>query len=114
MPSLLLRNARIVATMDGPEVRNGSVFVRDGWIEEVGPADGMAGEADEVVDLTDHVLLPGLVNTHHHLYQTLTRAAPGAQGLRSVRLAACPVSGLGADDTGPCPHRHHDRPGRSA
>lgn len=93
MPSLLLRNARIVATMDGPEVHNGSVLVRDGWIEEVGLADGMAGEADEVVDLTDHVLLPGLVNTHHHLYQTLTRAAPGAQdsGLFDWLRALYPV-----------------------
>jgi cytosine/adenosine deaminase-related metal-dependent hydrolase len=93
MPSLLLRNARIVVTMDGAEVHNGSVLVRDGWIEEVGPADGMAGEADEVVDLTDHVLLPGLVNTHHHLYQTLTRAAPGAQdsGLFDWLRALYPV-----------------------
>ena len=52
---------------------------RDGWIEKVAPTAELPSSADEVVDLTDHVVLPGLVNTHHHLYQTLTRVVPGAQ-----------------------------------
>jgi cytosine/adenosine deaminase-related metal-dependent hydrolase len=81
MTTLLLRNAHVVATMDGREIKNGSVYVRDGWIAEVGPAGDLPVEADEVVDLTDHALLPGLVNTHHHLYQTLTRVIPGAQNV---------------------------------
>ncbi len=93
MASLLLRNARVVATMDGREIDDGSVLVRDGWIEEVGSADEVAATADEVVDLTDHVLLPGLVNTHHHLYQTLTRSVPAAQdsGLFDWLRALYPV-----------------------
>ena len=80
MGSLLIRNARVIATMqDGREIEHGCLFARDGWIEVVGAEDEMPDGADEVVDLTGHVVLPGLINTHHHLYQTLTRAVPGAQ-----------------------------------
>jgi cytosine/adenosine deaminase-related metal-dependent hydrolase len=79
--------------MDGAEIENGSVFARNGWIEVVGPADAVDQPADEVVDLTDHVLIPGLVNTHHHLYQTMTRAVPAAQdaGLFDWLKALYPV-----------------------
>ncbi len=42
------------------------------------PAD-LPGQADEILDLAGHVVLPGMVNTHHHFYQTLTRAVPAAQ-----------------------------------
>lgn len=79
MGTLLVRNARVLVTMDGREIANGGLFVRDGWIENVGDSDDIPAIADEIVDLTDHLVLPGLVNTHHHLYQTLTRAFPGAQ-----------------------------------
>jgi cytosine/adenosine deaminase-related metal-dependent hydrolase len=79
MGSLLIRNAEVVVTMDGREIRGGGVFARDGWIENVGPTGDLPAVADEMVDLSGHVVLPGLVNTHHHLYQTLTRAFPGAQ-----------------------------------
>ncbi|MEX1037494.1 MAG: 8-oxoguanine deaminase [Acidimicrobiia bacterium] len=79
MGTLLLSNIHTLATMDGREIERASVFVRDGWIEQVGRSDEIPGEADQVVDLSDHIVLPGLVNTHHHLYQTLTRAVPGAQ-----------------------------------
>lgn len=79
MGTLLIRNATVVLTMDGDEIAGGGIFARDGWIESVGPSHDLPADADEVVDLTDHVVLPGLVNTHHHLYQTLTRAFPGAQ-----------------------------------
>ena len=44
-----------------------------------GPSADLPDTADEVIDLDGHVVLPGLVNTHHHLYQTLTRAVPAAQ-----------------------------------
>lgn len=79
MATLLLRHADVLATMDGREITDGALFARDGWIEEVGRTGELPATADEVVDLGGHVVLPGLVNTHHHLYQTLTRAVPGAQ-----------------------------------
>lgn len=76
-----MRNARVLVTMNGAEIAHGGIFVRDGWIEAVGPTDDLAATADEVVDLTGHVVLPGLINTHHHLYQTLTRVVPDAQAV---------------------------------
>jgi cytosine/adenosine deaminase-related metal-dependent hydrolase len=80
MSTLLIKNATIV-TMDDHqrEIPEGGLFIRDGFIEQVGRTSDLPAEADEVVDLTDHVLLPGLINTHHHFYQTLTRAVPAAQ-----------------------------------
>jgi cytosine/adenosine deaminase-related metal-dependent hydrolase len=81
MTTKLLRHATLVATMDDQrrEIPDGGLFIRDNRIEAVGPTAELPTTADEVIDLTDHLLLPGLVNTHHHLYQTLTRAVPAAQ-----------------------------------
>ncbi len=81
MATLLVKNATVLATMDEErrELADGGLFARDGWIEQVGPTAELPAHADEVVDLTGHVVMPGLINTHHHLYQTLTRAVPEAQ-----------------------------------
>lgn len=81
MSTLLVRNATVIATMDDQrsEIVNGAIFARDGWIEQIGPTHELPSTADDVLDATNHVVLPGLVNTHHHLYQTLTRAVPAAQ-----------------------------------
>jgi 8-oxoguanine deaminase len=81
MTTLLVRHAEVLVTMDGNrrELVDGGLFVRDGWIEQVGPTGALPSTADEVLDLRRHVVLPGLINTHHHLYQTLTRAVPAAQ-----------------------------------
>jgi 8-oxoguanine deaminase len=81
MTSLLVRHAEVLVTMDANrrELRDGGLLARDGWIEQVGLTEELPSSADEVLDLRRHVVLPGLVNTHHHLYQTLTRAVPAAQ-----------------------------------
>lgn len=81
MSTLLVRHARVLVTMDGQrrEIQDGGLFARGGVIEQVGPTAELPTTADEVIDATDQVVFPGLVNTHHHLYQTLTRAVPGAQ-----------------------------------
>ncbi len=81
MTSLLVKNATVLVTMDDHqrEIPGGGLFIRDGFIEQAGPTSTLPTTADEVLDLTDHLVLPGLVNTHHHFYQTLTRAVPLAQ-----------------------------------
>lgn len=81
MSTLLVKNALVLVTMDHDdrEIQNGGLFVRDGFIEAVGVAEELPQTADEVIDLSGHVVLPGLINTHHHFYQTLTRAIPAAQ-----------------------------------
>jgi 8-oxoguanine deaminase len=61
------------------EIPDGGLFVRDGFIQQIGATNELPSTADEVLELPGHVLLPGLVNTHHHFYQTLTRALPAAQ-----------------------------------
>ena len=82
--TLLLRNARCVATFDEQrrELSDASVFIRGHRIEAIGPAADLADlaeQADEVLDLRGCLVTPGLVNTHHHMYQSLTRAIPAVQ-----------------------------------
>ena len=81
MSTLLIKNATTLVTMDNRrrEISGGGLYVRDGFIEAVGPTSELPTQADEVLDLSGHIILPGLVNTHHHFYQTLTRAVPAAQ-----------------------------------
>lgn len=81
MTTLLLKDADVLVTMDAArrEIPGGGVFIRDGVIEAVGSSDQLLGAADQVISLAGTVALPGLVNTHHHMYQSLTRAIPGAQ-----------------------------------
>jgi len=95
MSTLLLRNAQVLVTMDGErrELEGGGFFARDGVIEQVGTAAELPGDADEIVDASGALVLPGLINTHHHLYQTLTRVYPPAQnvGLFAWLRALYPV-----------------------
>ena len=84
MTTLLIRNAHTIATQDAKrsELQGASIFVQDGRIAYIGPADGLPPEAhhaDTVIDASHHLVTPGLVNTHHHMYQSLTRAIPGVQ-----------------------------------
>lgn len=79
--TLLARNADVLVTMDAQrrEIRGGGVYVEGNAIVAVGTSGELPPTADEVIDLAGHVVVPGLVNTHHHMYQTLTRAMPLAQ-----------------------------------
>lgn len=78
MTEILIRGAESVVTMNETraEIAGGDVLIRDGVIAAVGPGLSTTGE---VVSARGCVVTPGLVNTHHHLYQTLTRAVPGGQ-----------------------------------
>ncbi len=79
MPEILIRNATAVVTMNDTraEIAGGDVLISGGQIAAVGQ--GLQAPGAEVVDATGAVVTPGFVNTHHHLYQTLTRAVPGGQ-----------------------------------
>jgi 8-oxoguanine deaminase len=81
MSTLLIKNATVLVTMDEHrrEIPSGGIFARDGFIEQVGVCGELPETADETLDLSGHLVLPGLVNCHHHFYQTLTRAVPAAQ-----------------------------------
>jgi cytosine/adenosine deaminase-related metal-dependent hydrolase len=61
------------------EIPGGGIYAQNGFITQVGPTAELPQTADLVLDMTGQVVLPGLVNTHHHFYQTLTRAVPAAQ-----------------------------------
>lgn len=84
-PLTLVRHAAVLVCMDDArrEIVDGAIALRGGVIEAVGTTTDLArlaDEADEIVDARGCVVTPGLVNTHHHLYQSLTRALPGAIG----------------------------------
>ena len=79
--TLLIRDAMCVATFDDArtELRDASVFVRGHRIEAIGPASELPPDADETISARGHLVVPGLVNTHHHMFQSLTRAIPAVQ-----------------------------------
>jgi 8-oxoguanine deaminase len=81
MPTLLAQNATVLVTMDGQrrELKKAGLYAQDGIIKAVGPNEELPATADTVIDLSGQIVLPGFVNTHHHLNQTLTRNFPGAQ-----------------------------------
>jgi cytosine/adenosine deaminase-related metal-dependent hydrolase len=81
MSKLLIKNASVIATMDDDrtELINKSIYCEDGRIIQIGVIENFNFNADVVIDATDMVVIPGLVNTHHHLFQNLTRCYPGSQ-----------------------------------
>ena len=81
MSTLLVKHADLLVTMDDArrKIADGAIFVDGNAIVSVGPTSELPPKADRVIDATGMVVIPGLVNCHHHLYQTLTRAVPGAQ-----------------------------------
>ncbi|MBP9950625.1 MAG: 8-oxoguanine deaminase [Cypionkella sp.] len=78
MSEILIRNADTVVTMNATrdELHGADVLIRGGEIAAVGQGLTSTGQ---VIDAQGCVVTPGLINTHHHLYQTLTRAVPGGQ-----------------------------------
>ena len=93
---ILIRQADYVLTMDDArrELRGADVLLRDGVIAAVGQ--GIIAPHAEVVWAKGCVVTPGLVNTHHHLYQSLTRAVPGGAGCVAFWLAEDALPDLGA------------------
>ncbi|WP_294766185.1 8-oxoguanine deaminase [uncultured Rhodoferax sp.] len=88
MSTLLIHNARTIATFDATdpaqaaELRDASIYIDGHRITYIGATAGLppqALQADEVIDAHRHLVTPGLVNTHHHMYQSLTRAIPAVQ-----------------------------------
>ncbi len=81
MSTLLIRHADLLLTMDdeGRRFEDGALYAEDGVIRQVGPTAALPSTADRVIEARGRIVIPGLINTHHHLYQTLTRAVPAAQ-----------------------------------
>jgi 8-oxoguanine deaminase len=85
MHTLLIQNATCIALMDDAqtELKDASLLIRGNVIEAIGSAQELlqraGGRVDEVIDARGHIVMPGMVNTHHHMYQSLTRAIPGVQ-----------------------------------
>src|SRR3954468_2373962 len=81
MPTLLVKNIHTLVTMnEREEIRDAWMLVRDHVVERIGRSRELPEAFDDVLDLqARHVVLPGLINTHHHFYQSLTRVVPAAQ-----------------------------------
>lgn len=81
MSTLLLKHATLIASLDNSDTRwsDGGIYVVDNVIQQIGPTHTLPQQADQVIDARNMLVLPGLVNTHHHFYQTLTRNVPAAQ-----------------------------------
>ncbi len=81
MPTLLVKHADLLVTMDDDDARwsDGGLFVEDNVVRQVGRTADLPTTADRIIDARGMLLLPGLVNTHHHFSQTLTRNVPTAQ-----------------------------------
>lgn len=81
MGSLLVQHAALIVAMDDADTRwtDAGIYVEGNVIRQIGPTDSLPPQADRVINAQEMILLPGLVNTHHHFFQTLTRNLPAAQ-----------------------------------
>ena len=79
--SMLVKNASVLVTMDKKrrEIKDGGMYIENGVITQVGSTNSLPETAELVLDMKNHLVLPGLINTHQHLYQHLTRVAPACQ-----------------------------------
>ncbi|MGM0471041.1 MAG: 8-oxoguanine deaminase [Bacillota bacterium] len=83
MTTTLIKNADQIITMDDEKrvLTDCNILIEDGEIKELGPEVKNDGNVDKVIDAQDKFVFPGLVNTHHHFYQTLTRCIPEVQNV---------------------------------
>ncbi|MGI8475693.1 MAG: 8-oxoguanine deaminase [Thermomicrobiales bacterium] len=84
MPTTLIRDADLLVAMDDADTRipGGGAYLDDHVVREIGPTGDLPESADRVIDARGMIVLPGLVNTHHHFFQTLTRNVPAAQNAK--------------------------------
>src|SRR5437588_12237825 len=96
----MIVRARIVVTMDGKPIPNGAVRVRGDRIVEVGKISEVAFANDEILDLGEYVLLPGLINAHCHLdYTCLRGKIPRQKSFTNwIRAINAEKAGLTAQD----------------
>ncbi|HXX77417.1 MAG TPA: 8-oxoguanine deaminase, partial [Ktedonobacteraceae bacterium] len=80
MTSLLIQHADLIVSMDDNDTQwlDAAIYVVDNVIQQIGPTHELPQEADHIYNASNMLILPGLVNTHHHFYQTLTRNLPAA------------------------------------
>jgi cytosine/adenosine deaminase-related metal-dependent hydrolase len=106
MKSHLAKNADILVTMDKDrrEIKNASLYAEDGVIKKIGPASELPQTADTVIDMSGQIVMPGFVNCHHHLNQTLTRNIPACQNNNLF-----PLPHLGQYDAGGLTHERDRR-----
>ena len=81
MSNILIKNAKIIATMDDNqnEIVNQSIYCENGKIIEIGQCENSNYDTRRTIDASEMVVIPGLINTHHHLFQNLTRCYTNAQ-----------------------------------
>ncbi|MFL5704085.1 MAG: 8-oxoguanine deaminase [Ktedonobacteraceae bacterium] len=81
MTSLLIQHATLLVSMDDNDTQwtDGSIYVVDNVVQQIGQTNQLPQDADQILNAKGKVILPGLVNTHHHFFQTLTRNLPAAQ-----------------------------------
>ncbi len=82
MSTLLIKNARYIVSCDDTDrlYERSNLFIRDNAIEYIGPE---LRQADQVIDASRMVVYPGLINTHHHLYQLFPAICPRCSGWSS-------------------------------
>lgn len=83
MTTLLIQHAALIVSMDDNDTqwKDGGIYVEDNAISQIGPTEQLPQDADYTFNARGMIILPGLVNTHHHFYQTLTRCLPAAQNV---------------------------------
>lgn len=81
MKSIIIKNADVIVTMDDRRtvIRDGSIYIEKNKIISIGESKDVDYSADVEIDGRNKIVLPGLINTHHHLYQTMFRNIPAVQ-----------------------------------